>query len=169
MTTATETIAEEYERLCGEDAELSAAVRKVGTATPEQAQRQREIRNRLRELHAQPPEGYTLPKQAADLVAHAEAHGWLTLVQWTALGYDGDPFVAVQVGRLTTEADGYLGLGDRWTYKLTWHSGGCAPGKVRRFGSGSAVTPANPASHYAPSVKAIRTVIEQHPAPGGDS
>lgn len=164
MTTATETIAGEYARLCSEDAELSAAVRKVGTASPEQVQRQREIRTRMRELHAAPPQGYALPKLAADLVAHAEAHGWATLVQWTALGYDGDPFVAVQVGRLVAEADGYLGLGDRWTYKLTWHSRDCDPGKVRLFGSGTAVTPANPGGHYAPSIKAIRAVIEQHPA-----
>lgn len=165
MSTATETLAAEYNRLTGEDAELSAAVRKVGAATPEQAERQREIRTRLRELHATPPDGYALPKLAADLVEHAEAHGWTTRAQWTALGYVGEPYVTVQVGRLVAEADGYLGLGDRWTYSLTWHSRDCAPGKVRLFGSGIAVTPANPGSHSAPSVKAIRAVIEQHPAP----
>jgi hypothetical protein len=165
VTTITETAADEYARLSGEDAELSAAVRKVGTATSEQIERQREIRARLRELHAAPPAGYALPKLAADLVAHAEAHGWTTLTQWTALGYGGAPFVTVQVGRLVTEADGYLGLGDRWTYKLTWHSGGCAPGKVRLFGNGIAITPDNPGAGYAPSVKAIRAVISEHPAP----
>jgi hypothetical protein len=162
-TAATETLEREYSRLVDEQGELSAAAREAGGFTPEDRNRFREVTLRLRELHATPPAGYALPKLAADLVAYAETHGWTTLVQWTALGYDGAPFVTVQVGRLTTEADGYLGLGDRWTYKLTWHSGGCAPGKVRLFGSGVAVTPESPGAGSAPSVRAIRAVIEQHP------
>lgn len=158
MTTATsETVAEEYSRLVGEQHELSAAARRNDGLPEEGKQRFREVAQRLREILAIPPDGYTLP---------AEAHGWVALAQWTSLGYVGDPFVTVQVGRLVTEADGYLGLGDRWKYNLTWHSRGCAPGKVRLFGSGIAVTPANPGGGYAPSVKAIRAVIEQHPAPG---
>lgn len=164
MTTATETLAQECNRLTGEDAELSAAVRKVGAATPEQTERQREIRTRLRELRAIPPAGYELPKMAADLVAHAEAHGWLSLVQWTPPDYVGDPFVGVQVGRRVTEADGYLGLGNCWKYQLTWSSRDCAPGKVRLWRKGLAETPESPAATDAPSIKAIRAVIEQHPA-----
>jgi len=164
MTTATETIAEEYGRLCDEDAELSAAVRKAGAATPEQVQRQRELRVRLRELHAIPPEGYELPKLAADLVAHAEAHGWVSLVEWTSPDYDGEPFVTVQVGRKLQAGEMSDARGDKWIYKATWHSRGCAPGKVRLFRGTSAVTPEHPMYGDGPSIKAIRAVIEQHPA-----
>lgn len=164
-TVTTETLVQEHNRLLGEQAELSAAARRAGgQLDPEGRARYAAISQRLREIRAIPPAGYELPKMAADLVAHAEAHGWLSLVQWTPPDYMGDPFVGVQVGRRVTEADGYLGLGNCWKYQLTWSSRDCAPGKVRLWRKGLAETPANPGTHDAPSVKAIRAVIEQHPA-----
>jgi hypothetical protein len=160
----TETQAQERERLTYEQRELGKTIREGGTA-PEARERLRAVTLRLREIAATAPPGYALPKAAADLAAHAEAHGWMALVQWTPPAYSGEPYVSVQVGRLVTEADGYLGLGDRWKFEVSWHSRGCAPGKVRMFGNGHAVTPANPGGGYAPSVKTIRAVIEQHSAP----
>jgi hypothetical protein len=165
MTTiADETLAAEHRRLTFEQYELREALRD-GTADPGARERLRAVTFRLREIAATPPEGYALPKLAADLVAHADAHGWLSLVQWTPPGYGDDPFVTVQVGRLVVESDGDLGPGDRWKYSLTWHSRGCETGKARLFGRILAETPDRPSVHDGPSVKAIRAVIEQHPAP----
>lgn len=165
MTTATETLAQEYTRLAHEQAELSAAARKAGAYPEGDRQRFREISRRIREILAVPPEGYALPKLAVDLVAHAEAHGWVSLAQWTAPDYEGEPFVSVQVGRQLRDGEMPGARGDKWVYKLTWHSRDCAAGKVRLFRGSSAVTPDQPAYSDGPSVKAIRAVIEQHPAP----
>jgi hypothetical protein len=162
-TAVTETLEQEYSRLVGEQNELSAAARKNAGPSAEDRDRHREVTLRLRELLAIPPAGYALPAAAAGLVAHAEAHGWLTLVQWTSLGYDGAPFVTIQVGRQLREGEMPDARGNKWIYKVTWHSYGCQPGKVRLFSSG-AETPGRPVYHDGPSVKAIRAVIEQHPA-----
>ena len=162
MTTTTETLVEEYGRLTSEQAELSAAARKAGDSSPEDKQRFREITQRIRAIVATPPEGYELPKLAADLVAHAEMHGWMALVQWTPPGYEGEPYVTVQVGRLLQDGEMPDARGNKWTYKLTWHSRGCMPGKVRLFGGSSAVTPEQPVYGNGPSVKAIRAVIAAH-------
>ncbi|MFE7077910.1 hypothetical protein ACFU96_48370 [Streptomyces sp. NPDC057620] len=162
-TTTTETLKQEYDRLCDEEDELRTAARKDGWS--EQAkERQRAISLRLREILTIPPAGYALPAAASGLIAHAEAHGWLALAQWTSIDFDGDPFVTVQVGRQLADGEMPDARGSRWLYKLTWHSRDCAPGKVRLFGNGHAVTPDSPGGNYAPSVKAIRAVIEQHPA-----
>lgn len=163
MTTATETLAEEYERLASEQAELSAAARKAGDLSAEDKQRFREIAQRLREIATTPPPGYELPKLAADLVAHAEAHGWMSLVQWTPPGYGGEPYVKVQVGRKLRDGEMPDARGDKWIYEITWHSRDCAPGRVRLFRGTSAVTPDRPQYGDGPSIKAIRAVIEQHP------
>lgn len=163
MTTpAAETLADEYQRLSCERYELSKAAR-VDQRDSGVVDRLRAIAVRLREIESTPPDGYDLPKIAAGLVTHAEAHGWRVRVQWTPPGYEDEPYVTVQVGRRVTRADGYAGTGDRWAYALTWHSRGCQTGKARLFGSGVAVTPDHPAAHNAPSVKAIRGVITANP------
>lgn len=164
-TTTTETPAAEFQRLSYERYELIKQISTPGGGTPQARERMRAVARRMAEITATPPEGYALPKAASDLVAYAEAHGWRALVQWTAPGYPGEPYVTVQVGRLVTEADGYVGTGDQWVYKRTWHSRGCAPGKVRLFGQGIASTPGHPAHHDAPSVKGIKAVISAYPAP----
>lgn len=118
-------------------------------------------------MSAKPPEGYTVPQIVTGLVGYAKLHGWQSLVQWTPPDYSGEPYVTVQVGRKAVESD-YTGFkrGPWWIYKLTWHSRGCAPGKVKKFGTGLVATPDDPEWRDAPSVKQIRTVIHDHPAPG---
>lgn len=165
MSTTRAPSAAEYERLTREQTQLTRALREQGVNSAATA-KLHAVTLRLREIRATPPAGYTLPKAAADLVAHAEAHGWLTLVQWDPEpGYEGDceTFVTVQVGRRVVASDGYVGPGDRWVYKLTWHSRDCLPGRLRRFGAGHAVTPDCPAGGCAPSVRGISAVISTHP------
>lgn len=131
--------------------------------TDEQRERMRAVAKELTELLSIPPAGYSLPKAAEDLMSYAQAHGWSTEALWTALGYDGEPSVRVRVGRQLTGEERDEHRGDRWVYELTWHSRDCAPGKVRRFGQGTAVTPDDPATRGCPSLKAIREVIAAHP------
>lgn len=161
-TVTTETLAQEYNRLIDERADHQAAARKAGAMSPDGSEALRSIGRRLMEILAIPPQGYTLPKAIEDLVAHAEAHGWISMIQWTYPGYEGEPYVGVQVARKAADAES---RGDVWHYKLTWHSRDCAPGKLKRFGGALAATPDSPQWSDAPSMKAIRAVIEQHPAP----
>ena len=158
---ATETDVERYDRLADEFRTL----RRIhpDERTGAQRDRLRAVAKELAELLSIPPAGYSVPKAAADLMSYAQSHGWSTEALWTALGYDGEPYLTVRVGRLLTgeERDGHRG--DRWVYELTWQSRDCAPGKVRRFGQGTAVTPDQPATHGCPSLKAIRAVIAEHP------
>lgn len=169
MSTATETLEQEYDRLLGERGELGARLRKSEGGPTEDREQLRRVARRIREIVAIPPAGYELPKLAVDLVAHAEAHGWLSLVEWTPPDYEGEPYVSVQVGRQLAEGELPDEPGRKWIYQLTWHSRDCAPGKVRRFRAGLARTPDRPMPHDGPSVKAIRAVIEQHPKPGAAS
>ncbi len=80
-----------------------------------------------------PPEGYTLPAAAARLVAHAQAHGWTTLVQWLHTEEeDGAPYVVVKTGHVgTPEQLPEDAPRNSWRYTYTWHSFGCAPGRLR--------------------------------------
>jgi hypothetical protein len=155
----------EYDRLTSERSALGAAVRAAdGTATPEQTARHAAILVRLREIVAMPPDGYALPKAAALLTDWAASHGWQAMSQWGADSGDS-PFVTVQVGRKVAEEDGRRG-GPHWYYKLTWHNRDCEPGKLKKFGAGTAETPDNPRAHDAPSIHAIRAEIYEYPAPG---
>jgi hypothetical protein len=154
-------LAEEYGRLVREQGELSASTRKAGRLSDSAAQRMHDLNRRLREIIATPPVGYSLPAAADGLLAHAKANGWLTLVQWSpAPGEDGQQFVTIQVGRKADDPDS---RGPVWHYTLTWHSRDCAPGRLRRFGRALAQTPGVPQPHDAPSLKAIREVIDSHP------
>lgn len=157
---------QEYDRLYDEHGDLQAQGRKDGRLDPEAAERYRQVKTRLREILATPPAGYQLPKPAADLVAHAEAHGWLALVQWTPPCWHSEPHVEVQVGRKLTADEAAEHRSDTFVYQLTWHSRDCAPGGLRRFGRILARTPDRPGWHDAPSIKAIRAAIEASPAPG---
>jgi hypothetical protein len=161
--TSTETPEQRYDRLSTEYRRL----RHIHSDDRTDADRTRlvALTLELRKLLAVPPSGYTLPTTAADLIAHAHAHGWDAWAQWTSdTGTSGGPFVTVHVGRRQSPA-----AGDFWRYELIWHSRGCPVGRVRRFGHGIAQTPDNPAPRGTPSVRSIRQVIAQHPAPGDES
>lgn len=118
------------------------------------------------------PEGYALPKLAADLMACAEANGWLTRAIWVAGPEIEEPFVSVDVGRKLAPgedpedpSDRYAPVrGDKWAYRVTWHSRGCAPGKLRLFRQPLASTPWRPAHHDGPSVRRIQDMILAFPA-----
>ncbi|MFK4187263.1 hypothetical protein ACI2L4_25115 [Streptomyces sparsogenes] len=155
-----ETAVERYNRLYDE----LQTLRRIEPAqrTKEHSDRYKAVSAELLAILAIAPEGYTLPKAAADLIAHAEAHGWKTMVQWTHPGWEEEKYVMVRVGREVDEAEREQFRGDGWFYKLTWHSRGCAPGRLRLFGSGLAETPDNPATHDAPSVRRIRAIITEH-------
>lgn len=164
MTTETETLAARYERLSYEFASLRHV--RPEERTEEQQGRLVALSGELRAMLATPPNGYELPRLAADLMAHAEAHGWTARVSWTPPGYSREPYTDVEVGLMLDGLEREQHRGDRWYYKLCWHSRDCAPGKVRLFGSGLAQTPDSPRVRDAPSVKAIRAVIEANPGPG---
>lgn len=136
----------DYER----DALLRLADRTVG-----QQQRIKELTAGMREIEATAPDGYVLPKVAADLIALAEANGWLTGVRWSE-DTGGSPFVDVQVGHRAAD-------GRAWTYRLTWQNRDLPPGRMR-FARGIASTPPQLGWMPAPSVKAIREVIAANPA-----
>lgn len=169
MSTATETLEQEYNRLFAERDDIGLQVRQADRVEPEVRARYDQVMDRLREIVAIPAEGYELPKQAADLIAFAETHGWLTGVQWTPPGWADEVYVRVKVGRRLTEAELQAGYyrSDAWLFEITYHERGCPPGQLKKFGSGRGVTPEVGAANIgpAPSVKAIRAVIEQHPAP----
>ncbi|MFI0736830.1 hypothetical protein ACH4PU_01795 [Streptomyces sp. NPDC021100] len=169
MTPDTDTVREsaqdrEYQSLVAERGALLTRLRESGTPSPADRAALAALERRIRELAATPPHGYALPKAAADLVAHAAALGWRTLVWWGTSSSD-EPFVTVQVGRLLEQDAQPDHRGDRWTYRLTWHSRGCPPGRVRRFGRCLAQTPDQPWTHDGPSLKSIRQVVTDHPAP----
>ncbi|MFI0718887.1 hypothetical protein [Streptomyces sp. NPDC021224] len=161
--TITETAATHYDRLDVEFAALRHVDPKDRTA--EQEERLRVLHGELVEILSRPPAGYELPRIATDLMAHAKAHGWQASLRWTPPGYSGEPFMTVEVGRKLAGLERNQHRGDRWHYQLTWHSRDCVPGKVKLFRAGLASTPDNPADHDAPSIKAIRAIIEANPGP----
>lgn len=169
MTTATETPVQEYDRLFAERDDLARQVRQAGSIEPAVRARYDQVMDRLREILAVPADGYELPKQAADLLAFAEEHGWMTGVQWTPPGWADEVYVKVKVGRRLTEAEQHARhyRSDAWLFEITYHERGCPPGQLKKFGSGRGVTPEVGAVSIgpAPSLKAIRAVIEQHPMP----
>ncbi|GGX46504.1 hypothetical protein [Streptomyces noursei] len=134
-------------------AEWNEAVNKRRAEEAQEAARYAEERlaKAMALLQRNPPEGYTMPAAAEQLIEHAKAHGWRTKVVWTPPDYDGEPSLKVLM-----EHGG-------WRYELTWHSRGCQPGRVRLF-SRLAWTPGRQVAHDAPSVKKIRAVIEANPA-----
>lgn len=153
-----ESLKREYERLSDEMHVIQSQTLKGGPTLD----RFREIRARLCEILASPPEGYALPSAAETLISHARTHGWKTSVEWTSTG-GREVFATVRVGRrvLPEETTGFRG--DRWKFSYTWHSRGCAPGRLRLFGSGLAETPSSPRTHDAPSLKKTRQIIHDNP------
>lgn len=100
------------------------------------------------------PEGYQIPRAAADLIAYAAESGWTAVAVWDA-DDTGHPFLSVTLHR-----NGIL-PGREFHYEVTWHSRGQEPGHMRVF-DGSARTPWLPVEHEAPALHVIRTVIRMH-------
>lgn len=98
------------------------------------------------------PAGYTPPKPVAELLALAEANGWSARQMWAPR--DGGFTMQARVSRPADD-------GAQWQYDLSYF---IAPGVSRRTRFGLAVTPDRRGPHDTPSIKAIRAVIEQHPA-----
>ncbi|MFB6881411.1 hypothetical protein ACFCY8_11300 [Streptomyces noursei] len=163
--TPTETIEQEYRRLLDEHTDLHTHIRKADNVATETTERYQAVRERLREILSAPPKGYVLPKAARDLLAHAQAHGWMTGVQWTPPGWEDEIYVKVRVGRRMTAQDtgNKYTKSDRYLFELTFHSRGCPPGVLHKFGAGLAETPESARMTAAPSIKKIRDLITSHP------
>ncbi|MFJ2780260.1 hypothetical protein [Kitasatospora sp. NPDC087315] len=127
--------------------------------TDEDDQRITDTKLRLRTLAAVPPTGHTLPKPAADLIAHAHTHGWEAYPYWTHGPGIENPFVLVHLAYLLTPAESANYRSDRWTFQYTWHSRGCAPGRMRRFGAGTVCSPGGLHNAPAPSLRTAIAVI----------
>lgn len=152
----------EYEQISIEHATLH----RLGAArTPLQQQRYEHLGRRLREILATPPHGYSLPPAAATLVDHARAAGWRAEVCWVPADGLTEVHVRIQVGRRIQPGELDDPPGPMWLYELTWHSRGCPPGRVRRFGRILARTPEQPAVHEVGSVRAVEEAIGRYPAP----
>lgn len=167
--TTTETPAQQYERLHDEHYHL----RRIHPTdrTPADYTAMSRLADQLAAILTVPPAGYTLPSAAQRLIDHATAHAWQGIAQWyppPGQDDDAEPQLRIIVGRyLTTEEQAAeYHRSNKWQYTLTWHSRGCAPGRLALFGQGLAVTPDDPAVGCAPSVTAITAVITAHPGPG---
>jgi hypothetical protein len=98
-----------------------------------------------------PPDGWQLPKAAADLLACAQEHGWRTLTSWGERP-GGDPMVGIQLAH------------DGWSFtNLTWVVSGSGR-SMSRLGSGLQKTPAHTGWADAPPLAKIRAVIAANPA-----
>jgi hypothetical protein len=89
-------------------------------------------------------------KQATELIALAEEHGWQVRETWTPPGYRGAPILRVVIGRRTD--------GGEFLYRLCWATDGTRPEKWQ------ARTPKNPKWHNAPQVSSIRATIAANSA-----
>ncbi|MGW7001360.1 hypothetical protein ACWGCW_00685 [Streptomyces sp. NPDC054933] len=112
----------------------------------------RELRRQaVPEDRSAPPAGWELPKPAVDLLECVERHGWVSATAWGERS-NGDPMVRIQLAH------------GGWRFDhLTWVASGSGT-SMKRLGRGLQSTPEFPAWHDAPSVKAIRAVIEANPA-----
>ncbi|MFC8447596.1 hypothetical protein [Kitasatospora sp. NPDC057223] len=123
--------------------------------TTDQQQRIADLTAEMRTIEATAPDGYALPKPAADLLALAKANRWLTAARWSE-DSGGNPFVDIQVAHRVPG-------GSSWAYRLTWWTRDLTPGRMR-YARGVASTPQQPGWTTAPSVRAIREVIAANPA-----
>ncbi|MFJ4741027.1 hypothetical protein [Streptomyces sp. NPDC088775] len=139
-------------RYSGRAVTLASALARDNVLTPAE----REVRDwtqRLLEAGVvfAPPRGYALPKAAANLLSHAEDHGWAAAQAWTP--YEDGFTLNVRVSRAVDD-----GLG--WQFDLSWF---CAPGVARRTRFGLSRSPDRRGLYDTPSVKAIHGVITAHP------
>lgn len=141
-------------RYSGRTVTLDAALERDGALTPAEKHVRDATQRRLEAgITDTAPAGYALPKPVAELFASALANGWATRQAWAPR--DEGFVMNVRVERASDD-------GAKWQYDLSYF---VAPGVARRTPFGLCVTPDRRAQHDTPSIKAIRTVIEQHPAP----
>ncbi|MEU1824215.1 hypothetical protein ABZ502_17530 [Streptomyces abikoensis] len=141
-------------RYSGRTVTLDAALARDSALTPAE-QHVRDRTQRLLEAGVvfTAPGGYALPKAAANLLSHAEDHGWTAAQAWTP--YEDGFTLNLRVGRAADD-----GLG--WQYDLSWF---CAPGVARRTRFGLSRSPGRRGLYDTPSVKAIQGVITANPVP----
>lgn len=101
------------------------------------------------------PDGCSMPKAAAELLACAEEHGWVSLTTWFVR--DGAPAVTVQLAHKAAD-------GRAWNFShLMW--GAPSVGESMSLSSrGLQSTPEHQGWHDAPSLKRIRELIAANPA-----
>lgn len=107
------------------------------------------------------PEEYVIPKAAVRLMEHAEAHGWTVRSAWAA-DTGGSPHFTLALGRLLAGPELAMWRGDRWEYRITWHSRGLPARCMRLFG-GWEITPGHPSASNLPSLTKVQEVISNHP------
>ena len=140
--------------------------------TPTHRQRQGALYAELARRAATPPQGYALPRAAADWVRRGEDAGWQYLVQWQP-DSDGTPYVTVQVGRavLKTERNAFTSQGwhgSYWKYTATWNTRNVARtapvGTLTLFRGVGGVSPQNPVFHTT-TVRAVAEMMYTHAVP----
>jgi hypothetical protein len=168
MTAAPQTAEIDYAAMASERAALTDEHWRLGHIGHKQGGLDGEMRERwdavnarLRELVAIPPQGWAYPKAAAELVAHARAHGWQVLAEWldaASRGADPIPYLNIKVGRAGEDGGGF------WKYQACWHSYNVErPRTLRLFGRILAQDPDRRAPHDARSLREVREAIAAHP------
>lgn len=113
------------------------------------AQRQDAELDQLRaKLATYTPEGFTVPKAAAELLALAEAHGWETRRAWSVR--EDDQMVASLNVALRSKD---------WTFKLRWGVDAGAGGRLAGRGLASGTMRGWRGWRDAPSLKKISSII----------
>ncbi|MEV0220815.1 hypothetical protein [Streptomyces sp. NPDC050704] len=143
-------------RYSGRTVTLDAALARDSVLTPAEKRVRDTTQHRLESgITDTAPAGYVPPKPIAELFALADANGWTAQQAWAPR--DEGFVMNIRVSRAADH-------GAKWQYNLSYF---VAPGVARRTQFGLSVTPDRRAQHDTPSIKAIRAVIEQHPAPEG--
>jgi hypothetical protein len=129
--------------------------RQVQELLDAQARMTRELYQAHRELATRRPDGYEIPRAAADLMAHALEYGWGVAKEWsegqTDLGSNTEPWY-----RLAVEIRDMDGTSFKLTWSVPLHGEGAGRmvrrGLYRRLGSGW---------QDAPSLTKIKKIIEE--------
>jgi hypothetical protein len=101
------------------------------------------------------PDGCSMPKAAAELLACAEEHGWVSLTTWFVR--DGAPTVTVQLAHKTAD-------GRAWKFSHLMWGAPSIGASMSLSGRGLQSTPEHQAWHDASSLKRIRELIAANPA-----
>ena len=108
-----------------------------------------EIDDLRRQLAERRPDGYELPRAAADLIDFATAHGWKIAKLWY-LDEDGDG-ASVKIGVAHTNESG------QFLFKLTWS---CSPSGTARLGRYNLCRTPGLDWYQAPSLVKIKEMIK---------